>query len=112
MTHSNTINSTITKETEATKARAGSSKTESIQIKSKSNTYFLSIFGKEDLILNSVDGNMTAVINAPENGWTYEALAAVNFFDISVQYANFYWNIYIGGCHLGNESKWLYMGSV
>lgn len=55
MTHSTAINSTITKETEATNVspfeQSGSNKNECL--KSENFPDFLSVFGKHDLILNS-----------------------------------------------------------
>ena len=107
MTHSNTINSTITKETEATKARAGSSKTESIQ--SKSNTDFLADHKYDDLVLNSVEGGFDVTIKAPKNGWTYDELTNVDFFNLSFEYGVLGdWDIYLGGIHLGNDDQWIF----
>ena len=107
MTHSNTINSTITKETEATKARAGSSKTESIQ--SKSNTDFLADHKYDDLVLNSVEGGVVVTINPPKHGWTYDELTNVDFFNLSFEYGVLGdWDIYLGGVHLGNDNQWVF----
>ncbi|WP_063665652.1 hypothetical protein [Aliivibrio fischeri] len=112
MTHSTAINSTITKETKATNVspfeQSGSNKNECL--KSENFPDFLSVFGKHDLILKSIGEGFTVAVPPPENGWTYEALADVDFLDISFQYATFCsWNIYIGGCHLGHDEDWLYM---
>ncbi|MGR6830949.1 hypothetical protein [Aliivibrio wodanis] len=106
MTHSNTINSTITKETEATKARAGSSKSESIQ--SKSNTDFLADHKNDDLALNSVEGEIVVTIKPPKHGWTYDALTGIDFWKYSEEHASWGWDIYLGGVHLGNDDQWIF----
>jgi hypothetical protein len=107
MTHSNTINSTITKETEATKARAGYPKTESIQ--SKSNTDFLADHKYDDLVLNSVEGGVVVTINPPKYGWTYDELTNVDFFNLSFEYGVLGgWDIYLGVVHLGNDNQWIF----
>ncbi|MGF1903635.1 hypothetical protein [Aliivibrio salmonicida] len=147
MTNSTVINSTITKEIEATNVSSfelsGSNKNECIQSKEQvcdcseddtciqcydfyweskirfstlddgSVPSFLSVFGKEDLILKSIEGNITVVIHPPKNGWIYEALKMVDFFDINFQYAVFSsWNIYIGGCYVGCDDDWLNVGEI
>ncbi len=112
MINSTTSHSTITKETETTNVSSfelsGSNKNEFL--KSVCFSDFLSVFGKDDLILKSVDDDFTVAVSPPKNGWTYETLVNVDFFDISFQYATFSsWSIYIGGCYLGNDEDWLCM---
>ena len=73
------------------------------------NTDFLAAHTNDDLILKSVEGGFVVTINPPKNGWTYDELTNVDFFDLSFEYAVFCnWDIYLGGVHLGNDNQWIF----